>query len=66
MWQVRHKEGNVMYEPISLPTDEHIGESHEPGTLYNCPACEVKCYCDSVKVILGQDEECVRCSMIRE
>jgi len=24
---------------------EHVDYPHEPGYLYDCPACEEECYC---------------------
>lgn len=28
------------------PTMEHADYPHQPGTLYDCPACETYCYCE--------------------
>lgn len=25
----------------------HVDYPHEPGTLYDCPACEEQCYCNN-------------------
>lgn len=35
---------------------EHAGYPHEPGTLYDCYACENHCYCDD------NSETCVYCA----
>lgn len=32
---------------------EHVNYPHEPGRLYDCPACEAQCHCTY------GDEECV-------
>jgi hypothetical protein len=38
---------------------EHVDYPHNPGTLYNCPACEGNCYCDDVGL-------CLHCDLIEE
>lgn len=30
---------------VSKWTAEHSDYPHEPGTLYDCEACETECYC---------------------
>lgn len=42
----------------------HASYPHDPGTLYDCPACEGQCFC--VEISAGQDvtpgdEEAGRC-----
>jgi hypothetical protein len=41
----------------------HADYPHNPGTLYDCPACEQVCHCDADDVVtLGDDrEKCVHC-----
>jgi hypothetical protein len=46
-WDVRH----------GIPVD-HARYPHEPGTLYDCPACEARCYCT--------DDSCVHCALTAE
>jgi hypothetical protein len=26
--------------------EHHVDYPHEPGRLYDCPACEARCHCD--------------------
>lgn len=28
-------------------TTIHVNYPHEPGRLYDCPACEARCHCDA-------------------
>lgn len=36
-----------------VTTIEHVDYPHEPGRLYDCPACEARCHCTP------GDAECV-------
>lgn len=29
------------------PTIEHVDYPHEPGRLFDCPACDARCYCSA-------------------
>lgn len=33
--------------PLSHEPIAHVNYPHEPGRLYDCPACEARCWCDS-------------------
>lgn len=48
---------------MSLPcSDQHANYPHHPGTLYDCPACESACHCDTTG---PEDHElCVHCALI--
>jgi hypothetical protein len=46
-WDQRH----------GIPVD-HAAYPHEPGTLYDCLACEQRCYCT--------DDSCVHCALTAE
>ncbi|MBA2951418.1 hypothetical protein [Streptomyces himalayensis] len=35
---------------------KHVDYPHEPGRLYDCPACESECHC------IEEEEPCVHCS----
>ncbi len=37
---------------------EHLTQGHEPGTLYDCPACESYCYCDPFFVCIACADKC--------
>jgi hypothetical protein len=37
---------------------EHVDYPHEPGTLYDCEACESECFCEGD----GTDWLCLFCS----
>lgn len=37
---------------------EHVNYPHEPGRLYDCPACEARCHCGP-EVARGEAEECI-------
>lgn len=41
-----------------LPEGEHAAYPHEPGTLYDCPACETACHCGP-GVAEGRESECI-------
>lgn len=32
-------------ETIGLDSEGHVDYPHEPGRLYDCPACEAQCHC---------------------
>ena len=34
----------------------HVDYPHEPGRLYDCPACEAECHC------VAEEEPCVYCA----
>jgi hypothetical protein len=38
---------------------EHIDYPHNPGFLYDCPACEAECFCTS-------EADCVYCAIEME
>jgi hypothetical protein len=42
---------------------KHADYPHNPGTLYDCPACEQVCHCDADDVVTMGDErdKCVHC-----
>ena len=47
-------------EPADQPAPvEHVDYPHEPGTLYDCPACEAVCYCTP-------GFQCVHCALEAE
>lgn len=37
---------------------EHVNYPHEPGRLYDCPACEARCHCGP-GVAAGSETECI-------
>lgn len=41
-----------------LPEGEHVAYPHEPGRLYDCPACETSCHCGPA-VARGEETECI-------
>jgi hypothetical protein len=50
---IAYEEGYKDYMD-AYPSDEddgdeptHVDYPHEPGRLYDCPACEAQCHCDS-------------------
>lgn len=40
---------------------KHVSPGHESGTLYDCLACEERCFCRS-----DQGPSCVHCARVRE
>lgn len=52
------------YEGMPLPL-EHVDYPHEPGRLYDCPACEAECHCSEVKRLQGETE-CLFCASLGE
>lgn len=38
-----HRDGTPAPDPRPL---EHVNYPHEPGRLFDCPACEARCHCD--------------------
>lgn len=50
------------YEGMALPL-EHVNYPHEPGRLYDCPACESECHCSEVKRLQGETE-CIFCAAL--
>lgn len=36
----------------------HVNYPHEPGRLYDCPACEDQCHCTPA-VARGEETECI-------
>lgn len=60
--------------PCELATEviEHADYPHEPGTLYDCPACEAVCFCNELAAdysITSEDDEgpeCVACELAKE
>lgn len=51
------------YEGTPLPM-EHVNYPHEYGRLYDCPACESECWCDTVGILLGETTECIFCASL--
>ena len=49
------------YEGQALPL-EHVDYPHEPGRLYDCPACEAECWCTG----RPGDTQCVFCALLEE
>jgi hypothetical protein len=47
------------YEGMSLPL-EHASYPHEPGRLYDCPACEAECWCSG----RPGETECIFCASL--
>lgn len=49
---------------------EHVDYPHDPGRLYNCPACEAECLCDpcaSCRQRLSDCcTQCVFCALLAE
>lgn len=41
---------------------EHADYPHNPGALYDCPACESRCFCQA----LGYTSQCVFCAIRAE
>jgi len=37
----------------------HVDYPHEPGTLYDCEACEQECFCSYTLT-------CIACAMVNE
>lgn len=37
---------------------KHVDYPHEPGRLYDCPACEARCHCTAA-VTRGEETECI-------
>lgn len=37
---------------------EHVNYPHEPGRLYDCPACEARCHCGP-EVARGEAVPCI-------
>lgn len=53
----------------AVDDDPHADYPHEPGMLYDCPACESECFCEA----LGYPMErypgsgmCVHCAVLSE
>lgn len=57
-------EGSPITLEVGCYIDGHYGQHaaypHDPGTLYDCDACESACYCDD----LGS--QCVHCAIVEE
>jgi hypothetical protein len=47
------------YEGATLPLI-HSDYPHEPGRLYDCPACEAECWCTG----RPGDEQCIFCASL--
>lgn len=47
------------YEGMPLPL-VHSDYPHEPGRLYDCPACEAECWCTG----RPGDEQCIFCDSL--
>lgn len=46
---------------------DHADYPHEPGTLYDCEACESRCHCDHLKAQYDPGyTQCVFCAMLQE
>lgn len=43
---------------------EHVDYPHNPGQLYDCPACEAECLCNPIKIMLGEETQCVFCASL--
>lgn len=37
----------LSYSVTVADEPEHVNYPHEPGRLYDCPACEAQCHCDA-------------------
>jgi hypothetical protein len=55
-YDARHPE--TAADPATVP---HVDYPHEPGTLYDCPACESTCHCG-----WGEGPVCVHCAIKAE
>jgi hypothetical protein len=51
--------GGIWGNPGTDPTPGHVDYPHQPGTLYDCPACEANCFCTD-------GFQCVHCALEAE
>ncbi|WP_143234409.1 DUF6197 family protein [Paractinoplanes atraurantiacus] len=51
--------GKAGDQPTAEQPSEHVDYPHQPGTLYDCPACEASCFCASGVL-------CVHCALLAE
>jgi hypothetical protein len=49
----------IFGETAGTPPVEHVDYPHTPGTLYDCPACEARCFCTD-------GFRCVHCALEAE
>jgi hypothetical protein len=46
---------------------KHADYPHEPGTLYDCEACETRCHCNHIKAQYDPSyTQCVFCALLQE
>lgn len=51
--------GVIVYRSAELVSVAHSVHPHDPGTLYDCLACESECFCDA----MGAFNRCIHCDL---
>ena len=59
-YEMNHPADGECYsdDPDCCPKPEHSDYPHEPGRLYDCPACEAECHCSH----LPGNTQCIFCA----